>query len=85
MHNIFGCLVNLKGTKHYVIIPTNKYLNKRALKCYIECFNICLYKRDSTLEKGITYYGTPCRCRATEILKSKSVHVTDDVIDVIRT
>ena len=60
MHKIFGRLRNLKGTKHYVVIHTNKNLNIPALNCYIASFDICIYKRDIASENGIKYYGTPC-------------------------
>ena len=45
MRKCFERLRNLKGTKHYVVIHTNKNVNITALKGYIACFNICLYKR----------------------------------------
>ena len=42
-------------TKVYVVIHTNKKLNISALKGYIACFNIRLYKRNITLENGIRH------------------------------
>ena len=62
MPKILGSLGNLKGTKYYLEIPTNKNSNIHvpALKCYKACFCIFLYKKDIISENGIIYYETPC-------------------------
>ena len=57
MRKMFERLRNLKVTKHYIVIHTNK--NTPALKSYIVCFNICHYKRDITSEMVSYIMGQP--------------------------